>query len=96
MLSEVARLQKGETVLIHAAAGGIGTTSIQLAKLLGAKTVIGTVGSDAKVDIARQAGADFVLNYQSEHFVEDVLELTNAEGEWIESRNSTGKVLLQL
>jgi NADPH2:quinone reductase len=80
LLAEVARLQKGESVLIHAAAGGIGTTAIQLAKLLGAKTVIGTVGSDAKVDIVRQAGADFVLNYESEHFVEEVLELTNAEG----------------
>ena len=44
----VARLQQNESVLIHAAAGGIGTTAIQLAKRLGAGTVIGTVGSETK------------------------------------------------
>lgn len=48
LLANVARLQQGESVLIHAAAGGIGTTAIQLAKLLGAKKVIGTVGSEVK------------------------------------------------
>ncbi len=48
LLTNVARLQQGESVLIHAAAGGIGTTAIQLAKLLGAEKVIGTVGSEAK------------------------------------------------
>ena len=48
LLANVTRLQQGESVLIHAAAGGIGTTAIQLAKLLEAGTVIGTVGSEAK------------------------------------------------
>ena len=48
LLANVARIQQGESVLIHAAAGGIGTTAIQLAKLLGAGTVIGTVGSETK------------------------------------------------
>ena len=48
LLANVARLQQGESVLIHAAAGGIGTTAIQLAKLLGAGKVIGTVGSEGK------------------------------------------------
>ena len=48
LLANVARLQQGESVLIHAVAGGIGTTAIQLAKLLEAGTVIGTVGSEAK------------------------------------------------
>ncbi len=48
LLANVAKLQQGESVLIHAAAGGIGTTAIQLAKLLGAGKVIGTVGSEAK------------------------------------------------
>ena len=48
LLANVARLQQGESVLIHAFAGGIGTTAIQLAKRLGAGTVIGTVGSEAK------------------------------------------------
>lgn len=61
LLANVARIQKGESVLIHAAAGGIGTTAIQLAKLLGARTVIGTIGSETKRKIALDAGADYVI-----------------------------------
>ncbi|WP_433773733.1 quinone oxidoreductase family protein [Bacillus wiedmannii] len=80
LLANVARLQQGESVLIHAAAGGIGTTAIQLAKLLGAKKVIGTVGSGEKRKIALDAGADYVIGHQDEDFVEKVNELTNGEG----------------
>lgn len=80
LLANVARLQEDETVLIHAAAGGIGTTAIQLAKLLGAGTVIGTVGSEAKKEIALDVGAEYVICHQDEDFVEKVNELTNGEG----------------
>lgn len=80
LLANVARLQQGESVLIHAAAGGIGTTAIQLAKRLGAGTVIGTVGSEVKRKIALNAGADYVICHQNEDFVEKVNELTNGEG----------------
>ncbi|KOS28253.1 quinone oxidoreductase [Bacillus anthracis] len=81
LLANVARLQQGESVLIHAAAGGIGTTAIQLAKLLGAGTVIGTVGSEAiQMKIALDAGSDYVIGHQDEDFVEKVNELTNGEG----------------
>ncbi len=80
LLANVARIQKGESVLIHAAAGGIGTTAIQLAKLLGARTVIGTIGSETKRKIALDAGADYVICHQTEDFVEKVNELTNGEG----------------
>lgn len=80
LLSQCAQLKENDTVLIHAAAGGIGTTAIQLAKLLGAKTVIGTVGSDNKISIAQEAGADYVINYQKEDFVEKVLNYTNDKG----------------
>ncbi|WP_283749413.1 quinone oxidoreductase family protein [Bacillus mycoides] len=80
LLANVARLQQGESVLIHAAAGGIGTTAIQLAKLLGAKKVIGTVGSEAKRKIAFDAGADYVICHQDEDFVERINQLTNGEG----------------
>ncbi|NWK70108.1 quinone oxidoreductase [Bacillus paramycoides] len=80
LLTNVARLQKDEAVLIHAAAGGIGTTAIQLAKLLGAGKVIGTVGSEAKRKIALDAGADYVICNQNEDFVEKVNDLTNGEG----------------
>ncbi|EJV66387.1 hypothetical protein IEO_01543 [Bacillus wiedmannii] len=80
LLANVARLQQGESVLIHAAAGGIGTTAIQLAKRLGAGTVIGTVGNEAKSKIALDAGADYVICHQDVDFVEKVNELTNGEG----------------
>lgn len=66
LLTNVARLAKGETVLIHAASGGIGTTAIQIAKALGAKRIIGTVGSEAKAAAAREAGADLVLNHRDD------------------------------
>lgn len=80
LLANVARIQQGESVLIHAAAGGIGTTAIQLAKLLGAGKVIGIVGSEAKRKIALDAGADYVIWHQDEDFVERVTQLTNGEG----------------
>ncbi len=64
LLANVARLQQGETVLIHAAAGRIGTTAIQLAKILGAGKIIGTVGSEAKKKVALDAGANHVICYQ--------------------------------
>ncbi len=80
LLADVARIQQGETVLIHAAAGGIGTTAVQLAKLLGASTVIGTVGSESKQEVAIKCGADFVINYEKENFVQRVNEITNGNG----------------
>ncbi|MGG2015478.1 quinone oxidoreductase family protein [Bacillus sp. S10(2024)] len=80
LLANIARLQQGETVLIHAAAGGIGTTAIQLAKILGAGKVIGTVGNEAKKKIALEAGADHVICYKEEDFAQKVNEITNGEG----------------
>ncbi len=80
LLMKCARLQKGETVLIHSASGGIGTTAIQLAKLLGAGMVIATVGNDLKKEIAYQMGADHVFNYNTESFVDHVLNLTHNHG----------------
>lgn len=80
LLAKVARIAKGETVLIHAAAGGIGTTAIQLAKLLGAGRVIGTVGNETKAEIALSAGADHVICNDREDFVEKVRVLTDGAG----------------
>ncbi|MFM1653572.1 zinc-binding alcohol dehydrogenase family protein [Brevibacillus sp. B_LB10_24] len=80
MLHKAAALQAGETVLIHAAAGGVGTTAIQLAKILGARQVIGTVGSEAKADAAYQAGADFVIAGDRADFAAKVQELTDGKG----------------
>lgn len=74
-----AQLQPGETVLIHAAAGGIGSAAVQIAKALGA-TVIATAGSDDKVDICKTLGADHVLNYRDDDFVAAVKAMTGGRG----------------
>jgi NADPH:quinone reductase-like Zn-dependent oxidoreductase len=58
-----ARLSSGDTVLIHAAAGGIGHLAVQLAKVLGAGTVIGTARSSRKLDFVRSVGADVAIDY---------------------------------
>ena len=73
------RVAKGETVLVHAAAGGVGTILSQWCKVLGAN-VIGTVGSAAKGDVAREHGCDHVILYKEEDFVERVREITGGEG----------------
>lgn len=72
-------VKPGATVLIHAAAGGMGLILCQWARTLGAR-VIGTVGSDAKMEVARAHGCHDVINYSTENFVERVLELTAGEG----------------
>jgi len=72
------RVEKGHTILVHAAAGGVGQILIQWAKHLGA-VVIGTVGSPEKAEIARHLGCDHVINYRQEDFAKRVDELTNGE-----------------
>jgi NADPH2:quinone reductase len=74
-----ADLQAGETLLVHAAAGGVGTAAVQLGKAAGA-TVIGVVGSAAKVEIAKRAGADHVIDRSTDDFVTVVNELTKGRG----------------
>ena len=73
-------LQPGETVLIHSAAGGVGLAALQIARALGAGRIIGTVGSDEKLDIIREHGADVALNYQTQDFVEVVKRETGGRG----------------
>tara|TARA_B100000586_G_scaffold199756_1_gene148011 strand:- start:179 stop:1153 length:975 start_codon:yes stop_codon:yes gene_type:complete len=68
-----------ETILFHAAAGGVGQICCQWAKSLGCK-VIGTVGSDEKISIAKKNGCDFVINYSKENFPKKVLEITKGKG----------------
>jgi NADPH2:quinone reductase len=72
-------VKKGETILFHAAAGGVGQILCQWAKSLGVK-VIGTVGSDEKVDLAKKYGCEEVINYSKEDFAKKVLDLTNGTG----------------
>ena len=68
-----------ETILFHAAAGGVGQIFCQWAKSLGCK-VIGTVGSDEKIKTAKKNGCDFVINYSKEDFPKKVLEITKGKG----------------
>jgi NADPH2:quinone reductase len=73
------QLKKGDTALIHAAAGGVGLLLIQIAKMLGAR-VIGTVGTEAKAELAKQAGADHVILYTQTDFLAEVKKLTDGKG----------------
>jgi len=72
-------LKKGDTALIHAAAGGVGLLLIQIAKQLGA-TVIGTVSTEAKAKLAKEAGADHVILYTQTDFLAEVKKLTDGRG----------------
>ena len=78
-LIERAKLQAQETVLIHAAAGSVGSAAIQLATNAGAR-VIATAGSDEKLDWCRQLGAEIAINYNSDDFVAVVKEATDKKG----------------
>jgi len=73
-------LKEGESVLVHAAAGGVGTLSVQMAKLLGAGTVIATASSERKLDLVRSLGADILIDYTEEGWPERVREATDGKG----------------
>ncbi len=73
-----AGIQQGDTVLVHAAGSGVGTSLIQVAKMFNAR-VITTVGDDWKIEKAKEQGADFVINYKKEDFVEAVKRATSNE-----------------
>ncbi|MEZ0187879.1 quinone oxidoreductase [Ralstonia solanacearum] len=79
LLRDSYRVQPGDTVLFHAAAGGVGLIACQWLKALGA-TVIGTVGSDAKAELARAHGCDHTIVYTRESFTERVREITGGKG----------------
>lgn len=78
-LRERGRLQPGETLLVHAAAGGTGSGALVLGKALGAR-VIATAGSDEKLEFCKELGADHVINYRNGDWVEQVVELTYGRG----------------
>jgi len=78
-ITSVYPVKQGDTVLIHAAAGGTGNVMVQMCKLKGA-TVIGTVGSAEKAELAKAAGCDHVINYNESDFREEVMKITNGVG----------------
>src|SRR5262249_5058977 len=79
MLFDNAKLEPGETVLVHAGGSGIGTVAIKMAKAIGC-TVITTVGDDAKAEKASALGADHVINYRTDRFEGTVRKLTGKKG----------------
>lgn len=79
MLHTVDSVGPGRSVLVHSAAGGVGLAALQLAKAAGAR-VFGTVSSDAKAPLAKEHGADAVINYAGGKFADEVLKLTDGRG----------------
>ena len=72
-------LEEGQTALVHAAAGGVGLLLVQMAKMRGAR-VVGTAGTEEKARLAREAGADEVILYTEQDFVEETRRITGGEG----------------
>jgi NADPH:quinone reductase len=79
MINSCHRTEPGQVVIVHSAAGGVGLAAVQLAKAAGAR-VIGTVSSDAKIDLVRQYGADEVVNYETRDFAAEAMRLTDNHG----------------
>jgi NADPH2:quinone reductase len=79
LLHKTYAVKSGQTILFHAAAGGVGQIFCQWAKSLGCN-VIGTVGSDEKIEIAKKFGCAHVINYSKDDFQKKVMEITNEEG----------------
>ncbi|HYT35300.1 MAG TPA: zinc-binding dehydrogenase [Ktedonobacteraceae bacterium] len=79
MLTRRAPIQPGQDVLVHAAGSGIGSAAIQIAKMCGAR-VIATAGSAQKLELARQLGADEVINYSEQDFAQEVKRITSKRG----------------
>lgn len=80
ILKTMGRLEQGESVLVHAAAGGVGTLAVQLAKLFGAGQVIATASSEDKLALAKEMGADVLINYTEDGWEERVLDATGRKG----------------
>ena len=79
MLFDNAKLQPGETVLVHAGGSGIGTAAILMAKAIGC-TVITTVGDDSKIEGVKKLGADHVINYRTDRFEHECRKITKKKG----------------
>jgi len=79
MLHTSHKTERGQTVLVHSAAGGVGVVAVQIAKAAGAR-VIGTVSSDSKVGLVKEHGADEVINYATHDFAEETNRLTGGRG----------------
>ena len=94
-LTDCAQLQPGETVLVQAAGGGVGTYAVQLAKLLGAGKVIAAASTPAKRELALKLGADAAIDYTADDWVKVVRDLTGGKGVDVVLEATGGDVLVQ-
>ncbi len=92
MLVTLAKIQEGETVLIHGAGSGVGSAGIQLAKYFGARVIV-VASSDEKLEKAKLLGSDEVINYRVDDFAERVNQITNRRGVDIVLEHIGGKIL---
>jgi NADPH2:quinone reductase len=79
-LTRGAHFSQGESVLVHTAAGGVGSLAMQIAKILGAGTVIGTTTSESKLSLIRELGADAAINSKADNWIEQVMQATRGQG----------------
>ena len=86
-------IRPGESILVHAAAGGIGSVFTQIAKKRGNNTVIALVSTDEKLDFCRKIGADYAVNVSTSNYVDEVLTITNGEGVDVSFNSVTGPTL---
>ena len=80
MLKYLARIEAGESLLVHTAAGGVGTTALQVAGALGVSRLYGSIGSPWKADHVKKMGALGVVDYRSDTYAADILDLTDGRG----------------
>lgn len=80
MLQQVARIEESDSLLVHGAAGGVGTTAIQVAKAAGISRVFGSIGSPWKEEHVRKMGAEGIVDYSSPTYAGDILEMTENKG----------------
>jgi thioester reductase-like protein len=93
-LHHQARLSRGESILIHGAAGGVGLAAIQIAKLVGAK-IFGTAGTEEKRDLLRMLGVDHVLDSRSLSFADDIMQITGGQGIDVVLNSHAGEAIYQ-
>ncbi|MGQ0568987.1 MAG: zinc-binding dehydrogenase [Armatimonadota bacterium] len=92
LVVRLARVQPGERLLIHAVGGGAGLAALQIAKVLGARTIV-TAGADWKLERAREYGADDAINYSTHDFVAETLRLTHGHGVHVVVEQLGGRTL---
>ncbi|MBT8361792.1 MAG: NADPH:quinone oxidoreductase family protein [Deltaproteobacteria bacterium] len=80
MLQQVARIEEDESLLVHGAAGGVGTTALQVAKAAGISRVFGSIGSPWKEEHVRKMGAEGIVDYSSPTYAQNILEMTGNKG----------------